>query len=201
MQNVGSASFWVSIPLWFSRNKLPKISPRLLCFSVSIPLWFSRNAIKKALNILGINTFPYHYGSHATSGRTSEASARQSVSIPLWFSRNFGRITKHPDHYSFPYHYGSHATGHEFEVVWERSSGFPYHYGSHATDIYIRYVDDKLHSFHTTMVLTQRFIEATDNGFCISSFHTTMVLTQLFSTIGYGRPYWSFHTTMVLTQR
>jgi len=55
---------------------------------------------------------------------------------------------------------------------------FPYHYGSYATTLRkkLTCVSPR---FHTTMVLTQLWVEIGFNGLSVFSFHTTMVLTQL----------------------
>ena len=78
------------------------------------------------------NTFPYHYGSHATP----EIDVVSGRSV------------------TFPYHYGSHATWDVIAFV-EGAEPFPYHYGSHATHGITCNEFCRLR-FHTTMVLTQR---------------------------------------------
>ena len=60
---------------------------RRIHFNVSIPLWFSRNlGFMRYSRVL--ETFPYHYGSHATQSRATFLLFFYIVSIPLWFSRN-----------------------------------------------------------------------------------------------------------------
>jgi len=58
-------TFFVSIPLWFSRNYKTKPEEVNGMKHVSIPLWFSRNWTPSFTYLYRLE-FPYHYGSHAT---------------------------------------------------------------------------------------------------------------------------------------
>jgi len=78
----------VSIPLWFSRNRRRKtwVLNSVFCFHTTMVL----TQLIFFVVVLAIATsFPYHYGSHATSCR-------------FWM--------KFFELWMFPYHYGSHAT-------------------------------------------------------------------------------------------
>ena len=123
-------------------------------YYVSIPLWFSRNLAFQTACAM-VHMFPYHYGSHATREPEPLRTHTERVSIPLWFSRNFLAIDILNRDIQFPYHYGSHATYytnitaynyqfcfHTTMVLTQRKKTgyklqpafvFPYHYGSHAT--------------------------------------------------------------------
>jgi len=55
--------------------------------------------------------FPYHYGSYATEKQMLDLFDGTVVSIPLWFLRNKKLATRFKlYYYKFPYHYGSYAT-------------------------------------------------------------------------------------------
>jgi len=210
----------VSIPLWFSRNKYIKNND-LIPYTVSIPLWFSRNFCAKMCVLHWIkcfhttmvltqlcprssesnalHSFPYHYGSHATKFWCRSELKTFHVSIPLWFSRNSRETLRAhmTESVSIPLWFSRNGT------LLQKSYGcktFPYHYGSHATARYYVTWVWRTRSFHTTMVLTQRFCWESGER-CFGSFHTTMVLTQLRLLEEAYRWRNSFHTTMVLTQR
>jgi len=123
-------------------------------------------------------TFPYHYGSHATQRQSRHLRQPDLVSIPLWFSRNelydvFDGSMK----CSFPYHYGSHAT----RYLWGLTSCLP--------------------CFHTTMVLTQ--LSNQGNAFLpLMPVSIPLWFSRNIPTLLCLRCVWvCFHTTMVLTQR
>jgi len=105
-----------------------------------------------------LDKFPYHYGSYATPPGDSKINKSRHVSIPLWFSRNQKKVS----------------------IYIAGDCVFPYHYGSYATTLRkkLTCVSPR---FHTTMVLTQLWVEIGFNGLSVFSFHTTMVLTQPFN--------------------
>jgi len=78
---------YVSIPLWFLRNKyLSAISEALETrFHTTMVLTQPGAKFKNHRDPV---LFPYHYGSYATLGRRYRSSKNRLVSIPLWFSRN-----------------------------------------------------------------------------------------------------------------
>ena len=122
---------YVSIPLWFLRNKyLSAISEALETrFHTTMVLTQPGAKFKNHRDPV---LFPYHYGSYATLGRRYRSSKNRLVSIPLWFSRNTTLLLLPPTY----------------------SKTFPYHYGSHATSNCL-HLHRNTASFHTTMVLTQ----------------------------------------------
>ena len=113
-RNEESRDLWrcgqlVSIPLWFSRNQRRR-NEKLVDPSVSIPLWFSRNFLLfKPYTAISNVSIPLWFSRNQRSGRTLRPV--QYVSIPLWFSRNpmtYEEVEE--EFFRFPYHYGSHAT-------------------------------------------------------------------------------------------
>jgi len=102
---------------------------------VSIPLWFSRNPASVVRDDQGRIVFPYHYGSHATVFACNEKHAMVFVSIPLWFSRNplTRQVLELPVNVSIP--------------LWFSRNG----------EILLAEFDES-NRFHTTMVLTQRWL-------------------------------------------
>ena len=99
--------------------------------TVSIPLWFSRNPEVAVSNGTNFESFPYHYGSHATV-MPKKLTIEEYVSIPLWFSRNEGRKDSR---FQSPSFHTTMVLTQRIPVV-RTTYGevtFPYHYGSHAT--------------------------------------------------------------------
>ena len=125
---------------------------------VSIPLWFSRNRLLEQVPP-GSPWFPYHYGSHATWSRP--ASRRlHCLSFPYHYGSHATRRYDHRVYGGnrFPYHYGSHATDYHVEILLKNRSSF--HTTMVLTQQTKQQYDASEHNicFHTTMVLTQRAI-------------------------------------------
>jgi len=145
---------YVSIPLWFSRNKglsllssavarrfhttmvLTQRQEPILIFHiliVSIPLWFSRNCLRTLRLSWRAKMFPYHYGSHATKRLWHGSWIWNRFHTTMVLTQHSQGSRRLKQAFLFPYHYGSHATS-----LWKHSLKttvkFPYHYGSHATE-------------------------------------------------------------------
>jgi len=88
--------------------------PEEICpwiYTVSIPLWFSRNKLRKRHGYKLISKFPYHYGSHATNIYPTTyildtSSFHTTMVLTQRLTMDFNELWKT----AFPYHYGSHAT-------------------------------------------------------------------------------------------
>mgnify|MGYP006911601858 CR=1 FL=1 len=147
-----------------------------------------------------VGTFPYHYGSYATSPRERNRKAYR------WFPYHYGSYATERNvdgrtiSSTFPYHYGSYAT--KTTRGGNKSPRFPYHYGSYAT--YYTWHDDGLPvepRFHTTMVLTQLLdkntkpLMPTTFPYHYGSYATMVETAPVHLKLD------RFHTTMVLTQR
>jgi len=145
----------VSIPLWFSRNR-EAINFLLKTVHVSIPLWFSRNERPSSVFDWLMDRF------HTTMVLTQHARfisalmIDHSVSIPLWFSRNQQRLcgSREKQPVSIPLWFSRNTSPMR---KYSRPLRFPYHSGSHATAKVEVIKSTRARSFHTTMVLTQRY--------------------------------------------
>ena len=172
----------------------------LWVFFVSIPLWFSRNPRSFPM-LLRLSTC-FHTTMVLTQPQKPKVKRRDNkVSIPLWFSRNSKSVNFGDQEFtSFPYHYGSHATWNMRRTTLRCLSSF------HTTMVLTqqkgrRRESSKITCFHTTMVLTQ--LNAGWIRYCNSKWvsiplwfsRNRVRVVRKLST------FFSFHTTMVLTQR
>ena len=59
-------------------------------WTLSFPYHYGSHATSVVLidETLSLDEFPYHYGSHATDAGSGRLLQNGQVSIPLWFSRN-----------------------------------------------------------------------------------------------------------------
>jgi len=168
---------------------------------VSIPLWFSRNKSKRQ------NCRKCFVSFHTTmvlTQRTTMKLCRRSQTsrfhTTMVLTQQLMALLNYRTSIAFPYHYGSHATL-VMRIVIERPSEFPYHYGSHATHSQgrcyrsCRTVSIPLWFSRNPLLMIFR-------GGVEMSFHTTMVLTQLLLVVEKNNRYRMFpyhygsHATM-----
>ena len=172
---------------------------------VSIPLWFSRNKSKRQ------NCRKCFVSFHTTmvlTQRTTMKLCRRSQTsrfhTTMVLTQQLMALLNYRTSIAFPYHYGSHATL-VMRIVIERPSEFPYHYGSHATHSQgrcyrsCRTVSIPLWFSRNPLLMIFR-------GGVEMSFHTTMVLTQLLLVVEKNNRYRMFpyhygsHATAFITK-